>query len=413
MAQTPLKIWKTVESLELSEIEGGATELALTELRDLFMIPWLIMDADATPALRISPDPKLDYASVEATASAIEGGVVVGHRQSGARFQSLNDIDDLSALLGSLEDGTEVELVTAEDDEAEARHRYWGKVKGGAWQISSSYPKITRNDLIEALALVRQSGAITMASQEMAEIAAANAEEFFEGTNMEVARDGLKLQGLDRGEPSDTVLELVRVYAFRARFADGPWAIPDEAEDDFDLASLNAQLTAAFTTPDPSGERLILDGSFGRFFSGDLSQEDHMVPEDSVLLDEQMEELGFRPLGDMTCNKVYHTVFRGYADSESCFAVGAAGAGCMFAVDFYSAFEDGSSLTTSNNPDVRNIPKKKIYRQSFPSLTPAELRQEHLKAMKERKSPALVRKPTIKGLAEAIDEYLSRQGMVF
>lgn len=372
MDWTPSKVWLRASQCELCELEGQTVTLAILDLQDLYRIPWLLSEGEAAPAFRLDPQPTIDFSAVEATQKVVNGAAIVGHPQSCGGFQSLDDVEDLSTLLEDLPEGTEMELCTASDAQ-ESTHRYVGRVKAGKWQLTHTYPQLTSKALREALELTG---------------------------------------GQDRTEV-ELEAQLSEMNAFRSTFEDGPWPIAPSQMEDPEAGLLIAQLMAHFTPADPSGESLLLAGEFGRYFSADIVSCEHLVEEDVTLLDQEMEGLGFQVLGDLSCNQVELTVMRGFSGPPGVFFVATAMHGTYFTTEFYTSFEDGSSLTTSTNPDAFSLPSKKIVRQNFPALEPKALWARHQSSLKKTKSPPRQWEESLKGLAMSIDEYLQRQGHGF
>lgn len=409
----PVSAWQKVCDLRPIELQGGPLDHNPMRLDEVFMIAWMASNSDAYPAVRFRPDPKIDFSEVEAAAETVDGQLLVGHREGGSRWQSLKDLRDLGTLLGELPEATEIELFTA-TDEAYGCHRYVGILRGGVWALTHTYPATDKATLIRALKLAT-ADPIELDSEELAEKVEALVEEDFDGTYLRVVRDGRRLQGQMKNEADESVTHMIRPFAFAVVFADGPWpsSVLEEEDDDDDDDDFSLQLSNMFTQPDPPGKELIYAGSFGRFFPSEITQLEHVVAEDRSLLDGEMEALGFKSLGGLCCNKIPGTSMLGYAGGDGAYAVGTASQGGMFVVEFYTAFQDGSSVTTSTNPDVEDIKKKKILRKSFTHLEPAELLAEHRKAVRDRGQQPVVGEASLKGLAQAIDEYLERQGGLF
>jgi hypothetical protein len=407
---SPFSAWSDVRDLELKPISGGPVVLDPTQLNELFMIPWLVTHSEAHPSLRFSEDPGKKWKDVEARYRQEDEGFVVGHDVGGGRWQSLKDVRDISTLLLELPEGLEMELFTA-TDYPEGRQRYVGSIKGGKWEIDRSHPSMDSQTLTAAMQFASREP-IEMPTEEQAQRAAEVAQMDLDGTFMNVLREGKLLTGLMRDEPDESVTEIIRGFAFAVAFEEGPWSFQDldEEEEDEELAELTAQLNAALTQPDPTGKALVYAGQFGRYFPGDLLSMPTLIEQDRKILDQEMQELGFESLGELTCNKMHNMVLRGYAGGDGCYAIGQASYGGMFVVEFYTAFVDGSSVTTSTNPHVSHIPKKKIYRSSHCALEPEGLLREHEKALAKHGQKAKSGAATLEGLAQAIDEYMERQG---
>ncbi len=321
----PKAVWEAVATLDLHPLEGGALELPLLRLADLYRVAWMASNADAHPALRLVPAPELDWSEVEAHASPLPDGVVVGHEESGTRFAALQDLDDLAALLAQLPDGVELELITAGRRVGSAQ-RYLGRVEKGVFLVQHTYPALTLATLERAVELGKQER-VTLETAEQAQLAARLANQELEGTFYEATAEGLMATCGIQGQPEDlTGLELVRPFALQALFPDGPWdytpaeKTEEELELEASLQSLQDKLSQALTAPDPPGQELILDGDYGRFFRADLTSLPHVVEEDKTLLDEEMKQCGFHPLGDLSCTRLSRAVMRGYEGHDGCFA---------------------------------------------------------------------------------------------
>lgn len=412
---TPLTAWESVKKLKPVKLSGGPLDFDPLKLKELYKLSWLVSDAANHPALRLAPDPGLAWEEVEAEVHHTEFGLVVGHREEGGRWSALKDIGDLASLLGELPDGTEMELVAAGECE-QGRMRFLGTVQDGSWKIESCCPKLDKTLLERALAFA-SSERLLMESEEQAERAVELASQLFDGTFMVAERQGRELFALMNGESDESVLDILRVYAFGVAFEGTVLhcrkVLERVTEEDEAMVKFANQLASMFQTPDPEGESLVFSGEFGRYFTAQLAAQSHMVPEDSEILDEEMKELGFQPLGDLSCNKVGNAVMRGYRGPHETFGIGLASNGGLFFVEFYTAFEDGWSLTTTNNPNAGDIVKKTIRRRSFPQLQPAELCKEHRAGCEELGKTPRRWENGLKGLAQAIDEYMQRQGLYF
>lgn len=406
---TPVETWNQVKELPLTQLDGGVFELPIAQLKRLYQIPWTACRAEAHPSVRLSPAHEFKWSSVEAIAEMVDEDLIVGHNESGARWQSLRDIDDLSTLLVDLKDGTELELFTSGEEQG-SKQRYRGTVTGGIFTIDSTQPAMNLEVLTRAYEFVGcKDERLSLPSAEVAAQAALWANEDLGGTYMGADSEGCEFWGVSEGQFCADTHALVLPYAFAAMFKDGPWALNlDFGEEDDDTTQLLQRLSAAMTSPDPKGERLVLSGDYGRFFTGRLTSLDHVIDEDVLLLDEEMTSLGYQPLGDLTCNKIPGTVLRGYAGHDG-YSIGMASQASFF-VEFYTAFQDSSSITTTTNAMAGNIKKKKIFRKAYTHLEPEGLFEEHRRAVDDHGQKVVAGPPTLEGLARAIDEYMVRQG---
>ncbi len=83
-----------------------------------------------------------------------------------------------------------------------------------------------------------------------------------------------------------------------------------------------------------------------------------------------------------------------------------------FGRDFYTAFDDGSSVVTSTYPGQTHLPSKKVFRANHSARDFSELYVKHNVAVEQRRTqvgatPRPVGR-SLEGLASTIDEFLVR-----
>src|SRR5262249_4086949 len=131
-------------------------------------------------------------------------------------------------------------------------------------------------------------------------------------------------------------------------------------------------------------------------------------------VDREMLALGFEHLGDLNTTQTFSAVFRAYGhpDSTTYGCLLKAVAAGDFAGQFYTAFEDGWSLTTSAE-GPRRLNRDSHHRmlsQGGPMDLPTRLaaHQAAVQAQSAAHKGAKVTVPTLVGFAAALDEYLLR-----
>jgi hypothetical protein len=410
---TPLEIWNNLLDTKTVPLTGEEFSMGVTQLCELFMVPWLIMDANVHPALFISPEPVLPWSEIEAVSAAHGDGVIVGHEETGGRYKSLRDMEDLAGLLGSLPDGTRLELLTSSDEDA-GKQRYTGIVASGQLIIRETAPALSSETLRRAIEFARSKdekfelGSLEKANQ-LIQLSAGS----LGFLGMEVELEGTSVVGILNGEAGEEAAELLKPLVFQVLFSDGPWEFPppdQEAQETMD--ALNSMINA-FAGPDPKGERLLYSGDVARYFTARLCSQSHVIPADQERLDDEMRALGFEVLGDLSCNKVMQTVLRGYSGPEGDWAVGTAHAAMAFWYEFYTAFQDGSSITTTTNPMAENRPSKKLFKHTHANLEPPELLKRHRAAVKKHGQKPIASTTKIEDLCKAIDDCLKRENVGF
>ena len=409
------EVWFALKEFSSVPFEDGSSlELPVSDLRDLVTIPWLVTDSDMHPAIFVSPVPERDWSSIEAETLLVENGIVVSHLESGSRFRCLQDVEDVAHLLGALPDGTILELLTTGPDDS-ARQRYRGTVKNGTLVLTASAPAMSASTLKRALDFARKSDDFLefenpdqveqFCRRLESELSFGDTEAEVEGNRVTIRMIGLSVED---------ATSLLRPLAFQVLFPNGPWVFPEPDLETMEVLENLSTFIQAFTPPDPTDGTLVYAGQMARYFTAVLESQAHLNPQDKKILDEEMKELGFQPVGDFCCNKIYQTVMRGYCNGNGDWGLAAAHADSMFWCEFYTLFADGSSVTTTTNPLAQNKPSKKLFKTAHPSLEPLDLWNQHIQATAQRatdKSNAAQK--DLEGLCSLIDECLEREGISF
>jgi hypothetical protein len=316
--------------------------------------------------------------------------------------------------------GTDFELATI-GDMTFSKQRYCGVAGQGRVQIKATHPPMSRATLLAALDLSRavdEDDALKArdTSQAAAVVEAAQRESVGD-QDVKIDRQGNTIRVLYRGKPNRSHLCMLASYLFRHRFDAGPWDFREvDREQETYVAAItqmNDVIETLFVPPKPpttTGQPLY-NGQRSRFFPGLLIA---LLDTDAVAaLDEEMAALGFAALGDLVCDLFPGTAMRGYASLQlDTYGVAMATREGRFGRDFYTVFDDGSSVTTSTIPNQTDLPHQKIFRSSHNVRDFRELYRQHTKAVETRCSQSLAApRPvdnSLVGLAAAIDEFLAR-----
>lgn len=165
-----------------------------------------------------------------------------------------------------------------------------------------------------------------------------------------------------------------------------------------------------------SGIDLILEGSAAVYRRVDLGgapgADFNLIPFGSDL-----SASGFSPLGDVLCSAYPEIFVRGFAhESREFYALLL----CGFprgelrpaALDFYTRFESGASLTTTTQVNGRDVEGRGIYCRAYgakPVFELYEKHREHLREFARAHGPAAPHEPTLLAFAESLDEFFMRR----
>ncbi|MCC6739522.1 MAG: hypothetical protein IT452_10800 [Planctomycetia bacterium] len=166
----------------------------------------------------------------------------------------------------------------------------------------------------------------------------------------------------------------------------------------------------------PSPARpLLLDGLTGRILQADIRSERPREIDRIEAIDRQLAPLGFRPVGDLVCERFPDVLGRGYARDA-----GDAWGGLFFGLietsfDFVTQWDGGFLMTTINGRGEGDAPKSGVYVTRLPGLgfdRLGELLERHA-ARAASLEPALGKpiraEATLRAFAEAVDRGVARQ----
>lgn len=223
-------------------VQGAAVEVPTDHLERLYRLAWFC-HSYSLPQLRIGLPAGANFAEGEPVENAQvtrRGDTVgIGFRWTGRLSGGLRALAGLSERLGSLPDGSVVELDAAFIDEVEpgvekpaGLHRYRGTVRGGRLVVvEEAFPTADAGRLNAALALSAQCEGdvvdVGHAGLRDELLAALRENEFFEN-NPAVASGGTSVAV---SKPEPVLLNVVAAEAFKRMFRDD-WPLPEEDDDE-------------------------------------------------------------------------------------------------------------------------------------------------------------------------------------
>lgn len=438
-------IFRRVRDIKPVLVEGGAVALPLNALPHVWCLAWFCdTDVDVGVGIQL---PK--GAQFEADWSGIEN-LHVKERKNGWRLALAwgpigwmrRGLSQIAQRLKEIPDENQLELVCSNEEEecTAGNQRYRGTVRSGQWHIEKTFPAVTAQVLSDALALAAQIEKKTPMkahSEEEAEavVQAASRSDWFDNET-QPQRIGREVR-----VQRDRRAHLAMMF-FRQRFRD-TWNVSESEADDEEsrtewddaMAQLDTQLRERFGAP--TTDEVIYTGRKAVFRRSDMSKvaqsnplqgltaiferlyEDSMKdekiteqPDPVAETDVGMKAVGLEVLGDMVCDKFYDVVIRGYgAEGSDTYGVLMRSGFGDFYMDFVTNFEDGTSLTTTTTPGVKDIAKKKMHRRSYADKGVESLHAQHRKRVAEFVAKGLVPKPapaSLEAMAKAMDEFLVR-----
>ncbi|MBM3475308.1 MAG: hypothetical protein FJX75_18760 [Armatimonadetes bacterium] len=324
------------------------------------------------------------------------------------------DRSRLSVALQGLPAGAEIDLVTVGhepmDEKAEAaRMRFKGTVEGGAWRIDRAWPEAPGEAIEEAVELtVAVEGGQGLRARDEAE-----AEAIAEGAARHPMLDhrSTKREGLTftRDSWAERYLALV---VFRLRYSD-IWNTKPYADEDEEMLGEWDELEKATTAP--HAEEVLLEGQATRFYEADLGQLGKLDQEALVQAEAGMQALGLQPVGDVCCERAEAVLVRGYgAPGSLWWGVHMQAIDGQAYTEFVTRFADGACLTTTSNWSAESFPECGLFARVYGEADVARLHAKHLDGIDRvsvhRGTEPIAIEPTLLGLAQAMDDYLSSRG---
>jgi hypothetical protein len=383
----------------------------------LWLLPWACNpEVDVAFVVAPSRPVALRWPRAEGLVVVEDGGVT----RLGLAWQSVwlraKIVAALEPVLARLPAGSTVELAAAalpdagdDDDDDEpvltsGDMRFRGTVSRGVWRLTHASPKAPADTLAAALALFTRS--LGRAPFEAASAAEASAIVALAARGGQFSDDVPVAAGRTI-RVADGLRPYLAMVAFRHRFARGPWdARSAQAADEADAAEwadLANELTGLFAAP--RDEALVHQGKRSAFRAADISKV-KAARGKVAAIDAAMAAGGLRPLGDMVCEVFGDLVIRGYrSDAGDAYGMLYAGTTGQLVYELYTAFRDGSTLTTSIN---QGAGKGKARFVHLPDASVETVVARHAAAVTRSRARPQQHAPELAGLAREIDAYLVR-----
>jgi hypothetical protein len=419
-----------VEPLGLTPVAGGPLVFPLRELGLCRFFPEALSIYDtAGVTLTVTLPPDFHRA---VPPPSEHGGAQVEMTAAGFRVGLPNHLwlrrDDLKRLLGKalsrllfhLPNGAVLDLAFALEGKPALMQRYRGPVAGKNWEISETYPALSRDALAGGMDLARY-GAQDHEKHEARDEAEAAA--IVELAKRDPTMWDMKMQRKGRMVwcESDVVGHLPKAF-FRYRFATS-WNV---AGHDREAARLHQErldqqrkmrqvgVEAARRRAAPHDDEILLQTKRSRYWRSDFARLTELEQETGEKFDATLAGLGFRHLGDLVAKKQRDVVLRTYVSKNRLsYAILMAKRTMYLGNEFFSRFTEGSTLTTTTNASVGSQPVVKVYYKIHSALEPAALYDKHLWGIERfrtrKETEPVPLDPTLLGLARELDQALARR----
>ena len=382
-----------VEPHPLTPVAGGPFAVALADLTLIrFFVEALSIHDTAGVVLAVSlpagfAGDRLVLPDDDDTVELTDAGfrlTVSNHLWFGRRDLSRQLGEPLYHLLDCLPDGSALDLAFALEDKPALTQRYRGPVAGGEWQVAETYPPLTRDALAGGMELARYAAG-DPETHELRDEAEARAlvELARRDPNLwdaKVQRDGRTVWC-----KSDVVGHLPKAL-FRLRYA-GSW---DVAAHDREAAGRLSHLleqqqrirragaVAARRRADPHDAEVVFRGRFGPYWRSDFALLTDLEQDTRAAFDAALAALGYRHLGDLVSKRQRDIVVRAFVSGDgACYGCLMAKRTMYLATEFFSRFEDGTSLTTSTSGQNDSVPGAGVYTKVAADPAPAAVHARH------------------------------------
>jgi predicted DNA-binding WGR domain protein len=375
----PLDVFQYTQDFARSPLDGGPVEVRVDALQQLFRVPWFC-HAWSAPQMKI----ELPNGAVFEAGERIPNVLItragdtlnVGIQSDGGQSSGVRTLAEVSRRLAALPDGSVVELDAAYGSEKELKkerpmglHRYRGTVRAGMLRVEETFPAVAAGRLAAALALsgqVDSGDAIDAGDPALrTKVLALLKKHAFFDDNPAVPRGATSI-AMEAPEP--VMLNYVAAEVFKFGFKDA-WRIldlDDEEDDDEDEDAETTKADAASNMPPrPARGETLLEAPKRAY---NLSDAAGMGPEARKRIadvETALLPLGFAFVADITFTELQYGLIRAYArpggSAWAALTLGSYGRGSFEFVEF---FNDGASLTTTDNFMVRD----EIYRDAYKSV---------------------------------------------
>lgn len=160
----------------------------------------------------------------------------------------------------------------------------------------------------------------------------------------------------------------------------------------------------------PSTGKILYAGESGEFIEAEASDRNAAQQQSFELLSQELSALGFQPLGSFiwkTGGDIRNTVF-GHPDARAYAMIMESLTGKQY-TEFFSAWENGRSRTSSNNPDAHDTPAKQIEQRPYAKYTLAEIWEIHSQHVDENPEGLEACPPDLDIFLKRLDRFLCHQ----
>jgi hypothetical protein len=418
-----------IEPLGLTPVAGGPVSLPLDDIGLLRLFPEALGHGAVVPVAVMvtlppgfgqiapsSPGERASDVEVEMTANGFRFGLPNHRWLTRCSLPRLLG-EGLAHHLCHLPDGALLDVAFAAKGTTFVQHLA-GPVEAGRWQISDTYPALTREPLSGGLRMARYRFAGIRIEEMKSEAQARR-------TVQQAARDGFTFQHKGRLVVWDN-------RAVKELHEGIPWFASAAAREqelgagydqtlEVDLKRLEGEYQAcqelrtqlrsvmdgACDRAAPSRAEVLFRGKWGAFHQSDFTELTELEQQTRARIDAAMAALGFAHLGDLVARKQREVVLRIYRHQDGL----SYGRLTMYhSYEFYSRFADGALFSTTTDGAVSSEPGSRVYIQMLPGREPAALYDKHLWGIgrfgKRNGIGPIPLPPTLVGAAEELDRLL-------
>jgi hypothetical protein len=415
------RVFKKTDTLPLTALEPGIA-LAAADLVQVFRLAWWISD-EAQPAFRAhlpgAASIPLDWERTLMHPHQQGDVLWLGSPPPQAPWDTIHRVNRAASVIQQLPDQTRLELAIS----GPRPMRFQGVLEAGHWHLKSLYPAANGDLFRRALELSRQAQDddwLDAASPEIAAAAETTLKADLSLQDGTLLREGCRLKAVDSEGEGRTWLLLFgsHLMAHDPEFCE-TWSLQerrqellDQCEEDLTLSGLAAQLTQSVNAHFGimAGES-VYQGKMGAMQRSNMRQCPWLRPEEVDHCDQELLELGFEAMGDLTAEAAAGVVIRAYCCAQGdCWAVVNAGIHQLFVREFFSQAQDGSCLTTTSLPFADSKPEQKLEKQSWPEQSWSGLLSLHRQEVARRGWLTRPCGRELVDIAASMDEYLAQFG---
>lgn len=333
-------------------------------------------------------------------------------------FDNKDTTGPLYRLLHRLPDGSRLCYLTGIADMPESQHRYEGIIQGKKWSIQACHPAVTTDTLRDVIELLRkrQEGVIHCHNELEAEavMQAVQKDDYLH--NMGVQRNGLDIcLELDYGALTKLLLRERYKHAWdytqtlKRLEIEYRTRLQEERKARKQMVQLAKQMAA------PHEPQPLLKGCT-TYWASDWDHFDSINNEVRTRVEAGMNVLQFRHLGDIVLKLMRNDIRRCWISPEGfAYASSSASRFGIYLLDFYTVFEDGSSLTTTTHV-VDSRPEVGVYYKSIDWGEIPDMYAKHQwgiqRFLQHKQTKPLRHADSLMGLVIAYDAFLKRYGPV-